>query len=480
MISYKPQSILQLTIIGFLMVAGILIVTLIITARQLDGLSEQSQRMISQSAEAMRVSRSLLEQVGAMERNARQYSVVEDRAMLAIYEERRRNFMTSSEQLRALHLYDGMNGLIDELVNNEVLAYEQLTSDNPMNSLELFYPQLIGDANQISQRVNAWINSQLESIRLETAQTKRLLTIQSVVLVSIALILAGIFTVLISAPLLQIEKAIKLLGAGLYSPPIKVTGPRDLVSLGERLNWLRERLAKLEQQRSSFLRHVSHELKTPLAAMQESASLLHDGVVGELNAEQQEILRIQSSNCQRLQTLIDELLRHNSENFSVLNAMPQEVRLDKLLENVTAAHELGIKNKQLVTELKLQKLSVSGHAEQLRVVIDNLVVNAIRFSPKGGTLKLCLARNEGVIEMDIIDEGPGIPADEADKIFEAFYQGRPASDGKLEGSGLGLAIAQEYAGANGAVIEVMDTAGKGAHFRVRFPASAPQTTRDTA
>src|SRR5690606_28413123 len=132
----------------------------------------------------------------------------------------------------------------------------------------------------------------------------------------------------------------------------------DLSSLGSRLDWLRSRLGKLERQRSSFFRHVSHEFKTPLAAMQESSALLKDEVVGPLNAEQKEILRIQGSNCQRLQALIDDLLRYHMESFSVLNAMPREVRRGKVVEQVVAAHELTIKSERLSLRRHLERRSV--------------------------------------------------------------------------------------------------------------------------
>src|SRR5690606_2721480 len=118
---------------------------------------------------------------------------------------------------------------------------------------------------------------------------------------------------------------------------------------------------------------VSHELKTPLAAIHESSALLRDGAVGPLSQEQQEILRIQGNNCQRLQRLIEDLLRYNADSFSVLNLMPQPVRLDKVADGVVAAHELALKSQQIAIVREMDRITVQGDAEQLRVVIDNLM-----------------------------------------------------------------------------------------------------------
>src|SRR5690606_17085381 len=160
---------------------------------------------------------------------------------------------------------------------------------------------------------------------------------------------------------------------------------------------------------------------------------------------------------------------------SVLNAMPREVRLDKVVEQVVAAHELTIKSERLSLRRHLERLSVLGDPEQLRVVIDNLVTNAIKFSPLEGKVEMRLRREEGEAVFDIFDEGPGIPAADAERIFDAFYQGPPVRKPFFKGSGLGLSIAQEYVNANGGSIRALESQ-TGAHFQVRFQLQG----RDTA
>jgi two-component system sensor histidine kinase GlrK len=109
-------------------------------------------------------------------------------------------------------------------------------------------------------------------------------------------------------------------------------------------------------------------------------------------------------------------------------------------------------------------------AEKLRIVIDNLLSNAIRFSPAGGTIGVGMQAEDGQLIIDVTDEGPGISAADQPHIFEPFYQGRAQGSGPVKGTGLGLSIARECVMEHGGSIEVVAThAQRGAHLRVRLP-----------
>ncbi len=116
---------------------------------------------------------------------------------------------------------------------------------------------------------------------------------------------------LIARPIRQLDQAIRQMGTADFTHAIEVNGPQDLRYLGQRLEWLRTRLHELEEQQNRFLRHVSHELKTPLTAVREGAELLRDNVGGRLAPEQQEIVRIVRENTLSLQKLIEDLLKYH-------------------------------------------------------------------------------------------------------------------------------------------------------------------------
>ena len=470
MLTFRPRSIKQLTATGFLVVAGTLIIALVITARQINGLGEQNQFRLRQSAQAMDAVRIITEQASALERNARQYQIVGDREILMLYQDRRSVLHDAAQQLQRLEIDPAMNLLVNTLLANEQANFQHLSDRAGLNSAGLIPPMpLLDPSYQLSSQLGYWTSAQLQLIQSETESTQRWLLLQAMLLSIAALLFSGLFTILITRPLVQIKQAISQLGSGAYDTAIAVKGPEDLVTLGTSLDWLRSRLKSLEQQRSSFLRHVSHELKTPLAAIQESAALIQDGVAGTINEEQRKLLSILSSNGQRLQLLIEDLLRYHSEILSVLNAMPHPVRLDRIIDTVLTSHDFVIQSGRLTILKDLQIATVSGDAEQLRVIVDNLVTNAIKFSPENGHIEIRLARHGGNIILDVIDSGPGISITEKDKIFEAFYQGSANARNFFKGSGLGLAIVQEYTNANRGSIEALECA-QGAHFRLQFPA----------
>lgn len=473
MVSIKPRSILQLTITGFLSVTGLLFIALLITSRQLDGLVERNVMVLDESAAALNLSHTLVELTTSLERNARQFRVLEDEDILGLYEERQQVFAATASELSQLPLNATTTELIADLQTLEAQASDGIRT-MPAEQIEQAYSELLLVANELVEEITAWSNAQVNEISEETQDTQQLLTLQAFLLVGGALLLAAIFTALITRPLLQIEKAIGKLGSGSYQDSIRIGGPKDLVQLGARLDWLRDRLSMLEQQRSSFLRHVSHELKTPLAAIRESASLLQDEVLGELSTQQEEVLAIQIKNTERLQNLIDQLLRHHLDSFSVINSMPEAVALDSLIDKVIAAHEVQIRTAALEMVKNLQHITIMTNREQLRVAIDNLLSNAIKYSPRGGNIYIDLYAEGNNTVLELRDEGPGIPTDQVEHVFEAFYQGTPPESDLYMGSGLGLAIAREYVQMNGGSIDVIPAAS-GARFRIVLGSEGDQS-----
>src|SRR5690606_17420833 len=206
-----------------------------------------------------------------------------------------------------------------QLAAREAALAAAMTEQREQAAQSLADTGLLTLAHRVAAGISEWNALRLADLRSDTENTKQLLTYQAVGLVACALVMAGIFTALITRPLLQLERAIGHIGDGSLKEPIRVSGPRDLVKLGRKLEWLRERMQALEERRSLFLRHISHELKTPLASMQESAALLMDEVAGPLSGEQRHLVDIQIKNSRRLRQLIDDLLRHNNAHFSLLN-----------------------------------------------------------------------------------------------------------------------------------------------------------------
>lgn len=468
----KPQSILQLTIIGFLAVSATLVVALLLTARKLDGLGMISQRIVTTANEAMRYSGVLVEQASAMERNVLQFGITGGQEILAVYSDRSRRLTQALAALGALSGSTELDQAIDELAISEAALSAAMASHEDGELPEV---ELLGLAHNVAEEISEWNTARLAALRSDTERTRQLLTWQAVGLVLCALVMAGIFTALITRPLLQLERAIGRIGDGSLKEPIRVSGPRDLVQLGGKLDWLRQRMQALEERRSLFLRHISHELKTPLASMQESAALMMDEVAGPLSTEQRHLVDIQLKNSRRLRHLIDDLLRHNTAHFALLNKPPEAVRLDRVLDKVLRDNEPMLRSRKLQVLREGEAATVSGNFDQLRVVFDNLLTNAIRFSPEGGGIRVIFGGEGEQVTVDFRDEGPGVPLAEREDIFTPFFQGRQPDHDRHGGTGLGLAIAREYCHANRARIAVLDST-HGAHFRLSFGTAPARST----
>ena len=470
---YRPKSILRLILTGFSLVALPLIIALVFATVSVDRLVNQSQHNLLQSVLATLGSQVLVEAITAMERNARQYQVLGDKVLFEVYEENHQKFIDTARTLEALELVSSQRNLLEDLhfAENEVHA---VLSANPHDAPDITaalprFTELGQTASQILANNRDLINRGIEDIKHDAGRVQKTLLLQAVALVPAALLLSILFAILITRPINQIDKTIRLLGDEKLNEPVAITGPRDLEQLGERLNWLRNRLLELEQEKTRFLQHISHELKTPLTAIRESAELMNEQVVGDLNAQQQEIVGILHDNSLQLQKLIEDLL-----NFSILRARAsrlsrQRVEMKTIIEQVLEDHKVTLLAHKLDLRVSLQPVSLDGDAEKLRILVDNLVSNAIKYSPEGGPLRLLLIRRGASAIIEVADSGPGIPAREHERVFEAFFQGTPATSGHVRGTGLGLSIAREYAQAHGGNIYVVNSSKVGARFQVVLP-----------
>jgi two-component system sensor histidine kinase GlrK len=250
-----------------------------------------------------------------------------------------------------------------------------------------------------------------------------------------------------------------------------VQGPTDLQFLGERLDWLRLRLAALEEQKVRFLRHVSHELKTPLTALREGSELLAEGAAGPVTPQQREIVAILQSNASQLQRLIEDLLNYQRAVASVAQLKLAHADLADVARAVIDTHKLDAGRRAVTISLHALPAAALVDEEKLRVVIDNLVSNAIKFSPEGGTVRVIVMPGESDVSVEVSDDGPGVAPEDREKVFDWFFQGERPSGGRVKGSGLGLAIARELVAAHGGTIEVGE--GPGGRFRVVLPQSGP-------
>jgi len=474
---YYPRSFLKLLAVGFTLVALPLVFALINNAISIDQLANRSQQAVYRAVRATQSSRRLVELLTAMERSARQMVILGDPALLDTYALNRKQFLAAAGEFGTLPFDSEQKEALDAIVRDEAAIYAVLSGAgaNPAQQAKAVegFIGLADRAQAITVRSNELIDREVEAMRATAAQAQRIMLWQLLALIPVVVFLVSGFTILIARPIRQIDSAIRRLGGGELTTAVEVAGPEDLQYLGERLEWMRRRLVDLDQQKNRFLRQMSHELKTPLTALREGAELLSDEVVGKLSPEQREIAEILRHNSIELQKLIDDLLSYGASQFHKTALEVKPVQIRHVINRVADDHRLALRAKSLKLDIEAHDVRLSADFEKLRIILDNLMSNAIKFSPPGGTVAIAARANGAHLELDVADEGPGIAPADRPHIFDPFYQGTHVAEGRIKGTGIGLSVVREYAAAHGGSVEVVDEAGRrGARLRVRLPLRA--------
>lgn len=467
-----PRSFLGLLLAGFTLVALPLIGALAYSAWHTERLAEQSGTAVFNAAQAARASRSLVNRIGSIERLAQQIAVTSDKELMEDFAKVHASFEQVAKELARLPLDKVQLAALNRTVEQEQALYGTLTADprpvlDPRTVAEKT-GQLAENAYQTLAISYLVADREVERLRANAESVEQRLILLVIFSTALALSIALALTRFIVRPIAQLDASIRQLGSADFSRPISVRGPADLQFLGERLDWLRRRLTELEAEKNRFLRNLSHELKTPLTALREGAELLNDQVAGPLAPAQRQVVGIMRDNSLKLQRMIEDLLDYQRALHAAASLDVKPVALQDLVREAARAHQLAARVKNQRVALELEPVILLADAEKLRSIVDNLLGNAVKFTPEGGTISVVARASEGEATIEVIDSGPGVPSEERESIFDSFFRGRAKASGRVEGSGLGLAVAREYVEAHGGRIMVV-AGGGGGHFRVSLP-----------
>ena len=323
------------------------------------------------------------------------------------------------------------------------------------------------DLDRIVGAIDAAVEQELATLAESSQGARQFLFWQTAALVPVTIILGGLVSWLILRPIGRLARVIRSLGEAEPPARVAVGGPPEIRALGTELERLRARLERSEAEKNRFLRHMSHELKTPLAAIREGTELMADGSVTANTAAQQEILDILRSSSVELQQLIENLLVVSARDLAHL---PETMRIETLAREVLNRHRLASSRAGLRVERHLKGERFTGFRPLVHGALSNLVGNAIRFSPEGGTLYLEMRASSDRLVIEVADEGPGIPEAERPHVFEPFYQGRAPRRPTLRGTGVGLSVVRDCARAHDGSVEILDGRFRGAHIRLTLRA----------
>jgi len=269
----------------------------------------------------------------------------------------------------------------------------------------------------------------------------------------------------ISGPVEALAKASDEIAHGNYAVQVPVgPGGNEISHLSERFNEMAARLAATEERERQFLMSVSHELRTPLTAIKGHVDALRDGLIDdpELVGASLEVVASEATRLERLVGDVLDLAKLRAHRFTV---QTEEVDMGRLIEHAYGSFGDEARRREIDYELQGSETAptIITDGDRVLQVITNLLKNAFRWTPDGGSIDVVLETSNGTVRVDVVDTGPGISPEDAQRIFSPFVSR------DTQGTGLGLPIARELAGALGGRVELETEQGEGSRFRLILP-----------
>lgn len=287
----------------------------------------------------------------------------------------------------------------------------------------------------------------------------------------IALGLARILARGLTQPLRDMAQAASRMARGDYAQKVPVRTRDEVGRLAEAFNRMAGEMEGLERLRRDLVANVSHELKTPISALRARLENLMDGVEDPNPA----LLAVMVQQAERLSRLVDQLLDLSRLESGDVPMQVEPVRLGPLVERVVSEVEVARAGRGIAVhnEVGADLPPVPADRERIHQVLFNLLDNALRFTPPGGSVTVRAVRQNGSCEVSVEDTGPGIGKEHIPLLFERFYRVDPSRSRDDGGTGIGLAIARSVVEAHGGRIWAESAPGKGARFRFVLPAAGP-------
>ena len=471
---WRPRSVLQLVLVSFFAALAPLCLAIFFTVQTLGTLTEQGLESTQLAVNVTRMGQEIQRDMLELERRARQYMALSDSDFAQLF---RREKTSLLDKLEALQ----------DRMPSQSLDIERLRTSLQKLALPLNDPEFIASINTIpsqqldqaflligiqSLAVKNWLLSSVDRLLEKSAEEADslidALVWQLLLLASATLALLLLFAYWINKPVQDLTQEIHQLGTSGLSHTIEISGPAELRALGTKLEWLRLRLHESEQQKQQFLRHISHELKTPLSSLREGADLLAEQITGHLSRQQHEIVEIVRQNGIELQRLIENLLDYNQ--LPNQEAKFEEISLEALLQEILGSYRIAIEKKALKLVFNSTVDTWVADRSKLRTTLDNLLSNAINYTPRGGNIDIFWRAENSSLIIDVANSGDPIPVEDAERVFEPFFQSTAQRSGPMKGSGIGLSVARECTEAQGGILSLVHHRTLPICFRLLCPA----------
>ncbi|NOQ14879.1 MAG: HAMP domain-containing protein [Methyloprofundus sp.] len=475
---FRFGSIFQWTLTALFAVTLPLILTLLYSVWSIQEYTSQGTRLIL-TINTVNNSKILVGELSDMGRIIKKYQIFEDKdpKIFSAYEGHHQTFLDVATQTDLKKLPQAFRQPFAKLMQKEMDLYNYIQQKQNSVTEKLSeedierYVALGLEAKGLLKYGDQQIKLQTTSLLTLAELVEKRVSLATLVSVVLALMLGPILLYLINRPIKRIERAIGRLGNEQFNRHITIEGPSDLREVGEHLEWLRQKLNQLENNKQFFIKTISHELKTPLASLMEGTDLLEDEVVGKLNAEQHKIIELLQIANINLSDLIENLIEYQKSRSILAKMNFSQFNLNQLINNIFSNYQLLLERKKVSIVLEGKTIDLMADRDKIIIIISNLFSNALKFSPDGSQIYIKLEVVDGGLKLLMADQGAGIAPDQLAHIFTEFYQQETPEDWKIKGSGLGLSLVKAYVAAHCGKIEILapTTEYCGAHFLLTLP-----------
>lgn len=480
--------------LGYLTILALVVGVNLYILHQFRALTELGAELATHHFPAVETAKRLITSLYAQLKSDKQYLVLRDTTLLKDFLQEAENFRKT---LKALQDQENPGSTLELLAETKELHEEFQTlflsvgveqTDRSPQAIARYEQNRDTLITAITQSITAYITAQEASVgailkdsHLRSVQAQEITKQLLVMALVLGLGLAGIASYSILRPLRRVKAQIRRIGQGQFGGTISLSVPQELRELVGQVNWMGEKLQKLDEMKSEFLANISHELRTPLTSIREGSQLLLDGIPGTLTKDQRETLTIISESSQRLNHLIGNLLDLSRMEADMVSYNFSPTDLNRLAVRSTEKVKFLAERKNIHLTIDLFQNKVRFYdldGPRMEQVLENLLSNAIKFSPEGTTV-LIRSRPESSgegLQFTVSDTGPGIPEADLPHIFERFYQGKTQEGRVYVGSGIGLALAKRVVEAHGGKIWAESILGTGTALHFTIPKRKPTGT----
>ncbi len=462
-----------------------LIIAVTYATWEMSSQARAQKRLVMEQARISQLSATIQELSKDIERSARQHQLLQEGSLLKILKIKKNQLSDSLSEVKVLLPSLANNDVLQEINNHseEIILISQRSNANRGQHLENLYSTLKNDSDTLHGQLRSAVQDNLDRAEDELNNVLWRVLITGLLALPASFLLLGASTIIVTRSISRLSLAIHDLGNGKWDKAIGINGPSDLVELGHRLEWMRTQLLSVEQQKAQFTQHITHELKSPLAAIIDAQGILADQIPGRVNNQQMAVLKILRNQADNLQELIQQLLNFNTISQGIA-ANDEEIDLHNLCKKLIARYRNLLSDASIQINYSGHDGLVTGNAQLIEMILSNLLSNAIHFCRPSGSV--CVSwgvreidnRGQAILNsnttgsfwwLQVSDDGPGIDNDERDAIFQPFYQGRNKRHGALKGSGIGLAIVKACAEQANANLSLNSIKNKGSKFTLCFP-----------